>query len=161
MIEERGIDGIKLMKEMVERCQRKRLTLTPHYDPRVENFVVNEVLSLFKQFEEDQTKAEKEAKRREEEEKRRIEEEEKKRQEDQQRQLSVNITPEAKGKEIEAEPHPLVLILQEQLEAQKVEQEKIKEDVKNLSEGQQNVLKNQEDMSAKLNAILAHLSKNP
>ncbi|MCI45896.1 hypothetical protein A2U01_0067135, partial [Trifolium medium] len=71
MIEKRGIDGIKLMKEMVERCKRKRLTLTPHYDPRVEEFVVNEVLSVFKMFEEEETKAEEEAKRREEEEKRR------------------------------------------------------------------------------------------
>ncbi|MCI65131.1 hypothetical protein A2U01_0086389, partial [Trifolium medium] len=49
-------------------------------------------------------------------------------------QLSVNITPEAKGKEIEAEPHPLVLVLQDKLEAQSVEQEKIKEELKNLSE---------------------------
>ncbi|MCI82258.1 hypothetical protein A2U01_0103532, partial [Trifolium medium] len=73
----------------------------------------NEVLLVFKSFDEELTKAEEEAKRREEEEKRRIEEEEeKKRQEDHQMQLSVNITPEAKGKEIEAEPHPLVLVLQ-------------------------------------------------
>ncbi|MCI76190.1 hypothetical protein A2U01_0097459, partial [Trifolium medium] len=63
--------------------------------------------------------------------------------------------------EIEAEPHPLVLVLQEQLEAQKIEQEKIKEEVKNISEGQHNVLKNQEDISSKLNAILSHLAKNP
>ncbi|MCI64937.1 hypothetical protein A2U01_0086195, partial [Trifolium medium] len=60
MIEERGIDGIKLMKEMVECCNRKRLTLTPHYDPRVEEFVVNEVLSVFKMFEEEEVKAEEE-----------------------------------------------------------------------------------------------------
>ncbi|MCI85258.1 hypothetical protein A2U01_0106537, partial [Trifolium medium] len=33
-------------------------------------------------------------------------------------QLSVNFAPEAKGNEIEAEPHPLVLVLQEKLEAQ-------------------------------------------
>ncbi|MCI79730.1 hypothetical protein A2U01_0101001, partial [Trifolium medium] len=69
-----------------------------------------------------------------EEEKLRKEEEEKQRQEDQQKLLSVNITPEAKGKEIEADPHPLVLVLQEKLEAQIVEQEKLKEEVKNLSE---------------------------
>ncbi|MCI82427.1 hypothetical protein A2U01_0103701, partial [Trifolium medium] len=62
---------------MVERCKRKRLTLTAHYDPRVEEFVVNEVLSVFKMSEEEEIKAE-------EEEKRRKEEEEKKRQEDQQ-----------------------------------------------------------------------------
>ncbi|MCI60406.1 hypothetical protein A2U01_0081662, partial [Trifolium medium] len=62
---------------------------------------------------------------------------------------------------VESEPHPLVLVLQEQLEVQKVEQEKIKEDIRNLSEGQEHVLKNQEDISSKLNAILAHLAKNP
>ncbi|MCI60217.1 hypothetical protein A2U01_0081472, partial [Trifolium medium] len=82
-------------------------------------------------------------------------------QEEQQKLLSVNITPEDKGKEIAVEPHPLVLILQDQLEAQMVEQEKIKEDVKNLTEGQHYVLKNQEDIGSKLNAILAHLSKQP
>ncbi|MCI67452.1 hypothetical protein A2U01_0088711, partial [Trifolium medium] len=83
-----------------------------------------------------------------EEEKKRIEEEEeKKRQEDQSKLLVLH---ENKGKEVATEPHPLVLVLQEQLEAQKVEQEKIKEDIKNLSEGQQNVLKNQEDISSKL-----------
>ncbi|MCI34330.1 hypothetical protein A2U01_0055549, partial [Trifolium medium] len=47
MIEERGVDGLKLMKEMIECCNRKILTVTPHYDPRVEDFVVNEVLSVF------------------------------------------------------------------------------------------------------------------
>ncbi|MCI38720.1 hypothetical protein A2U01_0059949, partial [Trifolium medium] len=90
----------------------------------------------------------------------RKEEEEKQRQEDQMKQLSVKITPEAKGKGIEVEPHPLVLELQEKLEAQSVEQQKIKEDIKNLSEGQHNMLKSQEDISAKLNAILAHLAGN-
>ncbi|MCI95327.1 hypothetical protein A2U01_0116625, partial [Trifolium medium] len=59
--------------------------------------------------------------------------------------LSVNITPEDKGKEVADEPHPLVLLLQEQLAAQKAEQEHIKEDVKNLTEGQHHVLKTQED----------------
>ncbi|MCI65285.1 hypothetical protein A2U01_0086543, partial [Trifolium medium] len=48
------------------------------------------------------------------------------RQEDNLLQVSLNIAPEAKGKEIEAEPHPLVLALQEKLEAQGAEQEKIK-----------------------------------
>ncbi|MCI39232.1 hypothetical protein A2U01_0060463, partial [Trifolium medium] len=104
---------------MVERCNRKRLTLAPHYDPRVEDFVVNEVLSVFKSFEEELTKAE--------EEKRRFEEEEKKKLEEQHKILSVNIAPEDKGKDVAEEPHPLVLVLQEQLEAHKVEQEKIKE----------------------------------
>ncbi|MCI94557.1 hypothetical protein A2U01_0115855, partial [Trifolium medium] len=47
------------------------------------------------------------------------------------------------------------------LAAQKTEQEKIKEDVKNLTEGQEIVLKVQEDISAKLNAILAHISRQP
>ncbi|MCI93512.1 hypothetical protein A2U01_0114810, partial [Trifolium medium] len=54
-----------------------------------------------------------------------------------------------------------VLVLQEQLEAQKVEQEKIKEDLKNLSVGQENVIKTQTDISSKLNAILDHLSRQP
>ncbi|MCI71368.1 hypothetical protein A2U01_0092631, partial [Trifolium medium] len=74
----------------------------------------------------------------EEEEKRRKEEEEKKRQEEQQKMLSVDVSPKDKGKEaaIEIEPpHPLVLLLQEQLAVQKAEQEQIKEDVKNLTEG--------------------------
>ncbi|MCI33881.1 hypothetical protein A2U01_0055099, partial [Trifolium medium] len=56
---------------------------------------------------------------------------------------------------------PLLLIVQEQLAAQKVEQEKIKEDVKNLIEGQEQVIKTQEDIQAKLDAILAHLSRQP
>ncbi|MCI82199.1 hypothetical protein A2U01_0103473, partial [Trifolium medium] len=66
---------------------------------------------------------EEENRKREEEEKNIIEEEEKMRQEDHQMQLSVIIAPEAKGKEIEAKPHPLVLVLQEKLEAQGAEQE--------------------------------------
>ncbi|MCI73087.1 hypothetical protein A2U01_0094351 [Trifolium medium] len=73
----------------------------------------------------------------------------------------MNIAPEDKGKEVATEPHPLVLLLQEQLAAQKAEQEQIKEDVKHLTEGQQHVLKTQEDISFKLNAILAHLSRQP
>ncbi|MCI55618.1 hypothetical protein A2U01_0076869, partial [Trifolium medium] len=68
---------------------------------------------------------------------------------------------EAKGKEIEAEPHPLVLALQEKIEAQGVEQEKIKEELKSLSKGQQNIVKTQDDISTKLSAILAHLAANP
>ncbi|MCI97316.1 hypothetical protein A2U01_0118617, partial [Trifolium medium] len=67
---------------------------------------------------------EEEAKKRQEEEKRRIEEEEKKWQEDQQKQLSVNIAPGDKGKQVvESEPRPLVLVLQEKFEAHQVEQE--------------------------------------
>ncbi|MCI59424.1 hypothetical protein A2U01_0080679, partial [Trifolium medium] len=90
----------------------------------------------------EQVKAEEEAKRRiEEEEKRRLEEEEKKLQEEQQKVLALNVSPKGKGKEIDDEPqsHPLMFVLQEQLEAHKVEQEKIKEEVKNLTEGQHNV----------------------
>ncbi|MCI03156.1 hypothetical protein A2U01_0024191, partial [Trifolium medium] len=57
-MEERGIDVLNQMKEMVERSKRKRLTLTPHYDQRVEEFVMNEVLSVFNQFENERIKAE-------------------------------------------------------------------------------------------------------
>ncbi|MCI24844.1 hypothetical protein A2U01_0046030, partial [Trifolium medium] len=51
MIEERGVDGLKLMKEMVECCNRKRLTLTPHYDPVFVEMVMNKVLSDLNLFE--------------------------------------------------------------------------------------------------------------
>ncbi|MCI86683.1 hypothetical protein A2U01_0107964, partial [Trifolium medium] len=64
------------------------------------------------------------------------------------------------GKQVADEPHPLVLLLQEQPAAQKAETDQIK-DVKNLAEGQHHVLKTQEDISFKLNAILAHLSRQP
>ncbi|MCI79576.1 hypothetical protein A2U01_0100847, partial [Trifolium medium] len=64
-----------MMLEFVERSKVKRLTLTPHYVPREEDFVVNEVLTVFKQAEEEEVKAEEEAKRRqEEEEKKKLEE---------------------------------------------------------------------------------------
>ncbi|MCI46498.1 hypothetical protein A2U01_0067738, partial [Trifolium medium] len=106
-----------------ERCKRKRLTLTPHYDPRVEEIVVNEVLSAFNLFEEELVKAE-------EEEKRRKEEEEKKEQEEKLKLLSLNKSPEDKGQTSAYEHDPLLLLLQEQLAAQKAEQEQIKEDVK-------------------------------
>ncbi|MCI93324.1 hypothetical protein A2U01_0114622, partial [Trifolium medium] len=56
------MEVLKLMMENVERCKVKRLTLTPHYDPRVEEFVVNKVLSVFKQAEEEEVKAEEEEK---------------------------------------------------------------------------------------------------
>ncbi|MCI42728.1 hypothetical protein A2U01_0063965, partial [Trifolium medium] len=59
------------------------------------------------------------------------------------------------------EHDPLVLLLQEQLATQKAEQEQIKEDVKNLTEGQHHVLKTQEDIRSKLDAILAHISRQP
>ncbi|MCI44648.1 hypothetical protein A2U01_0065887, partial [Trifolium medium] len=108
----------------------KRLTLTPHYDPRVEEFVVNEMLSLFEQAEEAEVKAE------EEEKKRQQEKEEKKKQEEKQKMLAENVTSEDKGKAFASEHDPLVLILQEQLATQKAEQEQLKEDVKNLTESQ-------------------------
>ncbi|MCI51376.1 hypothetical protein A2U01_0072620, partial [Trifolium medium] len=68
---------------------------------------------------------------------------------------------EDKGKAIAYDHDPLVLLLQEQLAAQKAEQEQIKEDVKNLTEGQHHVLKVQKDISSKLNAILAHITRQP
>ncbi|MCI54322.1 hypothetical protein A2U01_0075572, partial [Trifolium medium] len=68
---------------------------------------------MFKHFEEEEVKAE------EEEEKRRIEEEKKKKQEEKQKMLSVNETPEDKGKAVAYEHDPLVLLLQEQLATQK------------------------------------------
>ncbi|MCI82892.1 hypothetical protein A2U01_0104166, partial [Trifolium medium] len=43
------MEAVKMMLEFVERSKVKRLNLTPHYDPRVEDFVVNEVLTVFKQ----------------------------------------------------------------------------------------------------------------
>ncbi|MCI37141.1 hypothetical protein A2U01_0058365, partial [Trifolium medium] len=111
MIQDRGVEGIELMKEMVERCNRKRLTLTPDYDPVVVDHVANEIVLALNALEEDFVKAEEEEKKRleEEENRRRIEEEEKMRKEDKLLQLSMNIAPESKGKEIVAEPHPLVL----------------------------------------------------
>ncbi|MCI64760.1 hypothetical protein A2U01_0086018, partial [Trifolium medium] len=45
--------AVKMMLEFVERSKVKRLTLTQHYDPRVEEFVVNEELTVFKQAEEE------------------------------------------------------------------------------------------------------------
>ncbi|MCI21707.1 hypothetical protein A2U01_0042876, partial [Trifolium medium] len=137
-IEGRGMEAVKMIMESVERCQAKRLTLTPHYDIRVEDFVVNEVLSVFKKAEEDEVKAKEEAKKRQ-------EEEEKKSQEEKQKMLLENTTTdclmiktserviEDKGKALASEHDPLVLILQEQLATQKAEQELLKEDVKNLT----------------------------
>ncbi|MCI75928.1 hypothetical protein A2U01_0097197, partial [Trifolium medium] len=77
---------------------------TPHYDPRVEEFVVNEVLTVFKKAEEEEAKAEEEAKRRQEEEKRK-----------QEKDTSDNMVIktyvrviEDKGKEVASEHDPLV-----------------------------------------------------
>ncbi|MCI49995.1 hypothetical protein A2U01_0071239, partial [Trifolium medium] len=58
------MEAVRMMLESVERSEVKRLTLTPHYDPRVEDFVLNDVLNLFKLTEEEEVKAEEEAKRR-------------------------------------------------------------------------------------------------
>ncbi|MCI93275.1 hypothetical protein A2U01_0114573, partial [Trifolium medium] len=60
-----------------------------------------------------------------------------------------------------SDPDPLVLKLQEDLAAQKAEQELLKEEVRNLTESQNHVLKTQEDMNSKLDAILAFMSKKP
>ncbi|MCI39124.1 hypothetical protein A2U01_0060354, partial [Trifolium medium] len=51
--------------------------------------------------------------------------------------------------------------MQKKLEAQEVEQGKIKEELKSLSAGQQNLAKTQEDISSKLSALLAHFAPNP
>ncbi|MCI83235.1 hypothetical protein A2U01_0104510, partial [Trifolium medium] len=40
----------------------------------------------------------------------------------------MNVTSKDKGKEVATEPHPPVLLLQEQLAAQKAETDQIKED---------------------------------
>ncbi|MCI37437.1 hypothetical protein A2U01_0058661 [Trifolium medium] len=32
------MEAVKMVMESVERCKVKRLTLTPHYDPRVEEW---------------------------------------------------------------------------------------------------------------------------
>ncbi|MCI23541.1 hypothetical protein A2U01_0044722, partial [Trifolium medium] len=146
--------AVKMVMESVERCKVKRLTLTPHYDPRVEEFVVNEVLSMFKQAEEEEAKAEEEEKRKQEEEKRQ--------QEEKQKMLTENVTSdnmmvnssEDKGKAVASEHDPLVLILQEQLATQKAEQELLKEEAKNLTESQHHVIQKQEETNTKLDAIL-------
>ncbi|MCI96172.1 hypothetical protein A2U01_0117472, partial [Trifolium medium] len=62
---------------------------------------------------------------------------------------------------VASEHDPLVLILQEQLETQKAEQELLKEEVKNLTENQHHVIQTQENMNSKLDAILAFMSKKP
>ncbi|MCI84054.1 hypothetical protein A2U01_0105330, partial [Trifolium medium] len=62
------------MKEMVERCNRKRLTITPDYDPLVVDFVANEMVLALNALEEECVKAEEEKKKR-------LEEEENKRRE--------------------------------------------------------------------------------
>ncbi|MCI29921.1 hypothetical protein A2U01_0051130 [Trifolium medium] len=68
---------------------------------------------------------------------------------------------EDKGKAVAFEHDPLVLILQEQLATQKAEQELLKEEVKHLTESQHHVIQTQEDISSKLDAILAFMSRQP
>ncbi|MCI61052.1 hypothetical protein A2U01_0082308, partial [Trifolium medium] len=84
--------------------------------------VANEMVLALNALEEEFVKAEQEEKKRleeeenrkrEEEEKNRLWEVEKMRQGDKLLQLSLDTTPKAKGKEIEAEPHPLMLAMQE------------------------------------------------
>ncbi|MCI63182.1 hypothetical protein A2U01_0084439, partial [Trifolium medium] len=41
-VENRGMEAVRMMLESVERANVKRLTLTPHYDPRVVEFVEND-----------------------------------------------------------------------------------------------------------------------
>ncbi|MCI51437.1 hypothetical protein A2U01_0072681, partial [Trifolium medium] len=79
------MEALKLMMESVERCKVKRLTLTPHYDLRVEEFVVKDVLPLFEKAEEEEVKAEQEQKIRK-------EEEDKKEQEEKLKMLTENVT---------------------------------------------------------------------
>ncbi|MCI46102.1 hypothetical protein A2U01_0067342, partial [Trifolium medium] len=89
-------------------------------------------------------------------------EEEKKKQEEVNTSDKVVIEPsEDKGKEVASELDPLVLILQEQLATHKAEQELLKEEVKNLSESQHNIIKTQENINSKLDAILAFMSIQP
>ncbi|MCI01808.1 hypothetical protein A2U01_0022837 [Trifolium medium] len=125
------MEVLNLMMESVERCKVKILTLTPHYDQRVEEFVMNEVLSVFEQAGASEVKAEEKEKKRKE------EEEEKKQQEEKLEMVTEIETSEKiiedKGKAVASEHDPLVLILQEQLATQKAEQEQLKEDVKNLT----------------------------
>ncbi|MCI43740.1 hypothetical protein A2U01_0064978 [Trifolium medium] len=64
-----------------------------------------------------------------------------------------------KGKAVASEHDPLLLKLQEQLETQKAEQELLNEEVKNLTESHHHVIKTQEDISSKLDVILAHISR--
>ncbi|MCI28938.1 hypothetical protein A2U01_0050141 [Trifolium medium] len=97
-----------------------------------------------------------------------MEEEEKKKQEEEHRlkDTSGDIVIETsehkdKGKAVATEHDPLVLMLQEQLATQKADQEQLKEDVKNLTESQQHVLKTQDDMNQKLDAILKFMASKP
>ncbi|MCI40768.1 hypothetical protein A2U01_0062001, partial [Trifolium medium] len=62
---------------------------------------------------------------------------------------------------VASEHDPLVLILQEQLATQNAEHELLKEEVKNISERQHHVIQKQEETNSKLDAILAHLSRQP
>ncbi|MCH92354.1 hypothetical protein A2U01_0013292 [Trifolium medium] len=60
-----------------------------------------------------------------------------------------------------SEPEPIVLKLQEALVQQKSVTDQLKEDVQELKENQKDAKRTQEEMNAKLDSILALLSKNP
>ncbi|MCI00382.1 hypothetical protein A2U01_0021400 [Trifolium medium] len=125
------------MAESIERACMKRLTLISHEDLEQERL---------KRIEE-----------------KRLQEEEKKRQEEeeaQQKLLSENNVAHSpdymdaetseqdnfdKGKATVSNSDTLVLKLQEDLAAQKAEQELLKEEVKNLTESQHHVIKTQEE----------------
>ncbi|MCI72466.1 hypothetical protein A2U01_0093729, partial [Trifolium medium] len=68
MFEDRGAEGIEFMKEMVERCNRKRLTITPDFDPFIVDHITNAMVLAFNIEEEEFVKAEEEEKKRVEEE---------------------------------------------------------------------------------------------
>ncbi|MCH92198.1 hypothetical protein A2U01_0013134 [Trifolium medium] len=60
-----------------------------------------------------------------------------------------------------SEPEPVVLKLQEALAQQMSVTDQLKEDVQELKENQKEAKRTQEEMNAKLDSILAFLSKNP
>ncbi|MCI29010.1 hypothetical protein A2U01_0050214, partial [Trifolium medium] len=148
-VKKKARENIQKMAESIERAGMKRLTLFSHEDMEQERL---------KRIEE-----------------KRLQEEEKKKQEEEEAQQE-NIAAHSsdlmdaetseqvnldKGKAIVSNSDPLVLKLQEELAAQKAEQELLKEEVKNLTESQHHVIKMQEDMNSKLDAILAFMSKKP
>ncbi|MCH95828.1 hypothetical protein A2U01_0016810, partial [Trifolium medium] len=131
-VENKGMEVVQMMMESVEHSQVKRLTLTSHYDQRIE--------------------------------------EEKRKQEEEQKRLKEKDTSDTmmietfervikdKGKAVASEHDPLILMLQEQLALQKAEHELLKEEVKSISESQEHVIKTQDDMNLKLDAILKFMA---
>ncbi|MCI37439.1 hypothetical protein A2U01_0058663, partial [Trifolium medium] len=113
------MEAVRMMLESAERAQVKRLTLNPHYDPRVEDFVVNEVLTVFNQAQEEELRLEEELRKQDEEQKLLKDK-------DTSDDLVVETSErviEDQGKAVASEHDPLVLMLQEQLATQKAEQE--------------------------------------